>query len=47
MKCSLKIAVAIATSATTIKAEEICGSESCEKQLKIRQVKRENEGKQS
>ena len=47
MKRSLKIALAIATSAATIKAEEICSLESCEKQLKIRQVKRENKGEQS
>jgi len=47
MKCSLKIALAIATSAATIKAEEICSSESCEKQLKLRWVKKEKEGKQS
>lgn len=45
MKHSLKIA--LATSAATINAEEICSSESCEKQLKIRQVKRENEEEQS
>lgn len=45
MKCSLKIALAIATSAATIKAEEICSSKSCKKQLKIRQVKRENKSR--
>lgn len=43
VKHSLEIALAIATSAAVIKAAEICSSESGERQLKIRQVKRESE----
>lgn len=51
VKHSSKIALAIATSATTIKAKEMCGSESSEKQpkkkIEKRQVKMEMEGEQS
>lgn len=43
VKRSLEIALAIATSAAAIKAAEIRSSESGERQLKIRQVKRESE----
>lgn len=45
MKHSSKIALAIATSAPAIKAEEMCGSESSEKQPKKKEKKKKRQGK--